>query len=210
MKLTSYNIKALKIFVCNTENWSTLDESRNATVWCTESDLKMLDSIHNPKRRREILAVRYLLWQLGLKNELYYEGRIPKLKNGQHISISHSKNLVVLAFSEEHPIGVDVEFMQSRARNVYEKFVHEKESVEFPRNCELKTTLLWSFKESVFKLIQEEGILFKEQIVIHRLENGDYVAQIFTRRGNFEVPLGHRLINDYVLTFNTGDVQRQG
>lgn len=207
--MSSYNINALKIFVCNTKNWSTLDEENQAKLWCSESDLNLWKTIQNEKRKREFLAVRCILWTLNLQNELFYEGRIPKMHKQGFISISHSKDMVAVALSETHPVGVDIEIIGNKATRVMEKFVNEKERMIFEPSNKLKTTLLWSFKESVYKLIQEEGLHFKEQILVSCAQNGEYKGQIFTERGNFEVPLGHRFINDYVLTFNSGDVQRQ-
>ena len=50
----------------------------------------------------------------GIEDEIVYDGKRPYFKNNKiYFSISHSENLVVVAFDNE-PVGVDVEFIKRR------------------------------------------------------------------------------------------------
>ena len=50
----------------------------------------------------------------GIDDEIVYDGKRPYFKDNEvYFSISHSENLVVVAF-DKYPIGVDVEYIQQR------------------------------------------------------------------------------------------------
>ena len=71
------------------------------------------------KREKEQLLGRKIVLEVaksvyGVEDEIVYEGKRPHFKNnGIYFSISHSENLIVVAFDEE-PVGIDVEFVKSR------------------------------------------------------------------------------------------------
>ena len=71
------------------------------------------------KREKERLLGRKIVLDIaksvyGVEDEIVYEGKRPHFENnGIYFSISHSENIVVVAFDNE-PIGVDVEFVKSR------------------------------------------------------------------------------------------------
>ena len=57
--------------------------------------------------------------------------------------------------------------------------------------------------------MRQPGLLFSEDICVFQDAVGQFVARVYAETGIFEVPLGHQLIEQYVLTFNAGDVQKQ-
>ena len=71
------------------------------------------------KREKERLLGRKIVLDVaksvyGVEDEIVYDGKRPHFKNdGIHFSISHSENLVVVAFDDE-PVGIDVEFVKPR------------------------------------------------------------------------------------------------
>lgn len=177
--------------------------------WMTGQEMEQWHAISAEKRKREFAAVRYLLWRQGLKGELFYQDEVPKLKNGTHISISHSHDLVGVSFCGQYPIGMDLELIQEKVARVYEKYVHDDERELFPKSDLQKATLLWSFKETIFKLMRQPGLLFSEDICVQQDASGQFKARVSAEAGIFEVPLGHQIMGQYVLTFNSGDVQKQ-
>jgi 4'-phosphopantetheinyl transferase EntD len=208
MNVQEIKFDALRVYhldLRETQFSSDLSVSNN---WLTDEELLVFQAMGSQKRKFEFLAVRFILAQLNYSGCLYYENKVPKLQNGPFISISHSGDWVVVALCSRHPVGVDIERIQEKISRVYHKFVHPEESLCFDSKDLYLSTLLWSFKESVYKLMQIEGLSFSEQICVKTEPSQNFKAHIFTTRGNFEVPLGHHKLGDYVLTFNTADVQK--
>ena len=199
----------IEIHLVNIQGNLDLLNPAHVAPWFTSAEMQIWEAISAEKRQREYAAVRYLLCSQGLKGGLFYEDEVPKLTNGTHISISHSHDWVGVAYCDAHPIGMDLEFIQEKVARVYEKYVHEDERELFPNSDLQKATLLWSFKETIFKLMRQPGLLFSEDICVFQDAVGQFVARVSAETGIFEVPLGHQLIEQYVLTFNAGDVQKQ-
>jgi 4'-phosphopantetheinyl transferase EntD len=209
MKIQTHKFEHLEIQLINIKSDMRVVDLNDLQIWCTEDEFHQWLSIGSEKRRLEFAAVRYMLFVNDLKGMLYYEEEVPKLKNGVHISVSHSHDWVGLGFCASHRIGMDLELVQEKVARVYEKFIHEDERITFPKSDLCLITLLWSFKETIFKLMRHPGLLFSQDICVFRLENGIYKAEVSLEHGKFEVPLEHLFFDDYVLTFNSGDVQKQ-
>lgn len=208
MILKELTFDDLQIYILNIRDEVFSYKSSSLFDWFTAEELEAFRGITSEKRKREYVAVRFILFLLGHRGELIYQNKIPKLKNGTHISISHSGEWVAVALSSDFPLGMDIERVQEKITRIYERFVHLDEREYFDaKNLEL-STLLWSFKETVYKLMRTEGLSFSEQICIKIDPLKNFKAKILTTRGNFEVPLDCHKIGDYVLTFNTTDVQK--
>lgn len=163
-----------------------------------------------PKRKREFIATRLL------KNELfgsdsviaYRENGAPFLEKGPAISISHAPNVAGIAFSEDVPVGFDLEPVREKVHRIKEKFLHRSEYTNFDPTSTADLIKLWSSKETLFKLAGREGVVFAEDLCLvplsenrlkgnFRVDNQWYTTEIaiFTRE-------------DLIITVNTNDVQR--
>ena len=126
--------------------------------------------------QRAILSVRKLLQLKGYTDfDLEYDqhGK-PHLKDGKHISISHSHEYATIIISDEIT-GIDIELQREIIIKIAPKFA-EKE-LEFLDNDNQeyirKLTVIWGVKESIFKIINEVGISFKDHIHVHPFEMVD-------------------------------------
>lgn len=209
MKIALYNFGSLRIYAINLKELRDFISEAHVTTFCNPVDYQIWLRMTNEKRKLEFLATRFLLSNLNLHHDFFYEGRIPKLKSGQNISISHAQEWAVLALSNNHKIGVDIELIQDKVARVYKKFVHSDEQIYFDINNLKSVTLLWSFKESVYKCMQIPGLVFSENIRIQPQGRDQYIARIHTAQGNFEVLLGFHIFGNHTLTFTIGDVQKQ-
>jgi 4'-phosphopantetheinyl transferase EntD len=209
MKIIEHRAGSTSIYALNIKDELIFNEESYAREWCSLDDFETYKAIVNSRKRREFLAVRFLLWRIGLSSAIFYDQRIPKLRCGQYVSISHSGDWVVVAVNPEHVVGVDVELIQDKASGVYHRFSHVKEKEYFPKEDFTASTLLWSFKETIYKLMWIEGLNFKEQIRVKKDAEDKFKAEILTEHIIFEVLLDYKIVGDYVLTFNLGDVQRQ-
>jgi 4'-phosphopantetheinyl transferase EntD len=207
MNIEALRFDSVELYLFNTNEELSLRSEKPLREWFSEADFESWKDIKSEKRKLEFVGVRYMLFRLGFKGMLYYEGKIPKLKSGAFISISHSGSWVIVAVCRDFPVGVDIELIQEKISRIYDKFVHAEERCFFDSKSLENSTLLWSFKETVYKLMQIEGLSFSQQICIKTTGNQNFKAEISTSSGIFEVHLGHRKIGDYVLTFNVADVQ---
>ena len=126
--------------------------------------------------QRAFLCVRKLLQLKGYTDfDLEYDqfGK-PHLKDGKHISISHSHEYATIIISDEIT-GIDIELQRDKIIRIADKFVEpeweflDKENQEHIR----KLTVIWGVKESIFKIRNEAGISFKDHIHVHPFEIKD-------------------------------------
>ncbi len=135
------------------------------------SDLSLVRLNHLKTNAHQLgfLSVRLLLQQIGYSDfdlEYGFNGK-PFLKNGHHISISHSFGFSVIIISNKN-VGVDIELIRNKIVGISEKFcglesgyLDQKKS-----DYEEKLTVIWGAKEAVFKLKNQNGLSFKNHIQV--------------------------------------------
>lgn len=157
------------------------------------------------KRRKEWLTARVLLRTiLGRPITIRYKtsgapffADIPL-----HLSISHTKGYVAAALSPSNIVGVDVEQVSPNICKLKSRICGSSESAD----SALKITLHWSAKETAFKIIDNEGIDFIENLKIEPFEINDKGSGTFnlyetaTQRRNV-YKIHYSLLDDTVLTF---------
>lgn len=147
--------------------------------------------------QRGFLSVRHLLKEFGYTDaDLFYDhnGK-PHLKDGKHISISHSFTFSAVAISD-NLIGIDVEKQRAKIGIIAHKFIgYEKdylcdEAVDYIN----KLTVIWCVKESLYKLFATPGMLFKEHFLVipFMLEDRTTIAWIDYNN------VKHRFSSEYI------------
>lgn len=128
--------------------------------------LPSLRQMATENRKREWLAVRVLL-----KNLLKEEKSIAYLPSGKpyltdrsfQLSISHTKGFVAVGLHPSLPIGIDIEYLSPRVKKIRGKFLSEAEEQHIcAEQEEVHLLLHWSAKESLFKVLGEEKVDFRE------------------------------------------------
>lgn len=170
----------------------------------TTNEIKSIESIQLPKRKKEIYG------SILLKNHLFPKDEIlknplgaPFLKNNKDISISisHTDNYLLLAYSS-FPIGIDIEKTSSKVLKVTKKFVNQYEEEQFDNNSEEEMTTIWTMKEVMYKLANERNINFKENIVIE-LKNNIYYGQLLLSDKNWYQTEIHTFVeDDHIISLN--------
>jgi len=97
--------------------------------------------------------------------DLYYDefGK-PHLKDGKHISISHSNDFSIIVLSDVN-IGADLEILKDKTVKLAPRFMDVSHLKDLTEDDLLrKATVVWGIKESVFKIKNEIGISFKDDI----------------------------------------------
>ena len=124
-------------------------------------------NFNNEKRKKEYLVSRLLLKDIAPKTKITYnEYGAPKLENGKHISISHSKNLVAIIFSKQK-VGLDIETISEKPLRLSSKFITDNTHQNLTKE---KATLIWCVKEAIFKWHQKGNVDFKKDIKIKAFE----------------------------------------
>ncbi len=150
----------------------TFDELSKKLPLKPESTIR-LAQMKSIMHQKAFLSIRHLLKHKGLSdNDLIYESTgKPFLKNGQHISISHSHEFAVVAISNQN-IGVDLEQHREKITKIAHKFCEaENKFLNGSANEYLQQlTLIWAAKESVFKIENQPGISFKNHISVSKID----------------------------------------
>lgn len=168
----------------------------------TPEEFVRLESIRHPEKRLEFAASRYLRTSIfGLKPIFYNEFGSPYLDQQGFISLSHTKGLVAMAHSEQFNIGVDVESVREKARQLQSRFVHPSEKEYFDINSAREMSLLWSFKETLYKLTDREGVLFAKELIV-RKEDTIYKGVIHHHHLSCEYELFYQSFGQYLITCN--------
>lgn len=160
------------------------------------------------KRKQEWLAVRVLLKEmLGEEKSIAYlpSGK-PYLEDGSmHVSFSHTHGYVAVALHPSAEVGVDIEQYGTRVRRVASRFIREDEKVSIASGDEIVGLLLhWSAKETMFKLMDDQGVDFIDHLRIlpfQQEKSGTFKACEYRSDKEMEFLIHYDTHSDYVLTF---------
>ena len=137
-----------------------------SSVALKDVSLARVESMKSESHQRGFLAVRRLLMEVGYSDfDLYYDqfGK-PHLGNGKHISISHSNDFSVIVLSNVN-VGADLEILKEKTLKLAPRYMDVSHLENLSKSDELiKATVVWGIKESVFKIKNEIGISFKDNI----------------------------------------------
>lgn len=137
-----------------------------------------LHGMKSEMHQRGFLSIRKLLQKTGCSDfDLFYDvfGK-PHLTDGRHISISHSYEFATIIISDKK-VGIDIEKQREKIVLIAEKFVNENELLRLKsqnnQDYVQKLTVKWGAKEAIFKIRNEEGISFKDNIWVNKFEIED-------------------------------------
>ncbi|WCO01427.1 4'-phosphopantetheinyl transferase family protein [Psychroserpens ponticola] len=176
--LTSNSQTTVKIWKI-TESYEDLLEPLDLKPNSLERVLGMKSEMH----QRGFLSVRHLLREFGYTDQdLFYDDNgKPHLKDGKHISITHSFIFSGVIISDVE-VGIDIEKQRDKIAIIAKKFV-DYEFNYISKNDEdyiKKLTVIWGIKESLYKLFATPGMLFKAHFIVipFMLNDGKTVAWI--------------------------------
>lgn len=136
------------------------------TVALKDVSLARLEGMKSESHQKGFLSVRKLLMEAGYTDfDLYYDvyGK-PHLDDGKHISISHSHGFSVIVVSNVN-IGADLEIIKEKTLKLAPRYMDVSHLENLSEADQLKkATIIWGVKESVFKIKNEIGISFKDDI----------------------------------------------
>ncbi len=193
--------EGLRIYVW--EITETFDELKKGLSLSALSEERLRHSRSNAYKK-SFVSVRRLLEVAGYSDEeLYYtpDGK-PHLKDGRRISITHSFAYSAIAVST-HPVGIDLEKLRPKIRKIRTKFIGEEEYF-IDHGFELEyLTLIWSIKESLYKLQPAGGLSFRENMKVKAFHLSDGVAEAWLVQGKKEKKYRafFEIFGEYVLVY---------
>jgi len=156
-----------KVLIWNiSETLEDLKEGINLT----RNSEQRLKGMKSELHQKGFLSVRCLLKELGYNDiDLLYDGYgKPHLKDGKHISITHSYTFSGIIISEDMPVGIDIEKRRDKILKIKHKFtpIEAYKSIANHDALISKLTIVWGAKESLYKIYGKKQLLFLENIYI--------------------------------------------
>lgn len=127
-----------------------------------------MDGMKSEAHRRAFLSIRHLLALTGyIDSDLFYDDKgKPHLKDGNHISITHSHNFTGIIVSETDEVGIDIEMQRDKILRIAHKFtpIQEYRTLANTDAIIRKLTMVWGAKESLYKIYAQKGLSFLRHI----------------------------------------------
>jgi phosphopantetheinyl transferase len=162
-KIIEHN-PATKILIWHiTESLDILSQG----VALKEKSRKRMLGMQSEIHQRGFLSVRHLLKVLGYADtDLSYDANgKPYLRDGRHISITHSFEFSGIVVSDQ-AFGIDIEMQREKIKKIANKFLGEGKEFEENKGDVQKLTLIWGAKEAIYKIAPPVGLSFKNHIRI--------------------------------------------
>lgn len=127
-------------------------------------------AIGHPKRRLQHLAARYLLLRLlgdaarnGYQKDHYGKPHLIGLPC--HISLSHSHDMVAVAYADV-PLGIDVQLFTTKIERIANKFMTHEDLAALGSNRLEELHAYWGAKECLYKGYGRRELDFKTHIFV--------------------------------------------
>lgn len=175
------------------------------------TELERLNTFKHEKRKQEFVATRLLKHHyFPLEQIQYDEFGAPYFNSDTFISISHCKGVSAIAMNPTHRIGLDLEWIASKAMILSSKFLNTNEQGFLDTTDEVAMTRAWSAKESLYKLAKMSGVIFKEHLILcSYYEDSDHYFDCEIRNGEikYSVHLTSRRLDNLIITINSHNLQ---
>jgi len=161
------------------------------------------------KRKRESEGTKILLKKI-LNNDTiqlaYYDTGKPYLVGrSEHISISHSHDMLAVMIDKKNETGIDIELIRDKVLKITHKFLSTEEAhTIYYQNTE-KAIVYWASKETLYKIYGKRNVDFKKQLAIENFEytalGGDIIGHILMPDYKRSFNLRYQKISEYILVY---------
>lgn len=132
--------------------------------------LARLEKMLSKSHQCGFLSVRHLLKEAGYTDFdlIYDENGKPNLKDGKHISISHSYDFATIIISSEN-VGIDIEKQREKIIKIADKFIDsEFEYLDKQNQYIEQLSVIWGAKEALYKMCNSRSLSFKQDMHVHQ------------------------------------------
>lgn len=180
-----------------------LEPYKNLALHGMTADMQQ-KALHNS----QFLSTRLLCFQYaGMMEPIVKDAFGKPHSNGLHVSITHSHDYTAVIVSEKHKVGIDLERIDPRIHKVAHKFMHDEEYFFDADEQTEGITLVWSAKETLYKVYSEREVIFKDELRIHPFHTarrGTFRGDIRKGEPMLGLPLHYTYFHDYILTWCAG------
>tara|TARA_B100000902_G_scaffold287111_1_gene273264 strand:- start:10062 stop:10679 length:618 start_codon:yes stop_codon:yes gene_type:complete len=171
-----------------------------------EDDTDLLKLRKKQLAKEQFLAVRKTLQLENPNLKIIYDkfGR-PSLKNSYNISISHSNQIVGIVLSRKNIIGIDIELPRKKIFDIKNKFLSEEEKKYLGDNPALELlTIIWASKESIYKALKMNGVVFSKNIQINNVSYLDRHGSGYYENGDIMInfDLSFFYFKNYIICYS--------
>lgn len=191
-----------KIFIWKIEE---LPEQLKKGILLKNSSLERANSMKSKLHQAGFLSIRHLLKEANYTDfDLYYNtnGK-PLLKNGKHISITHSFTFSAIIISNV-AVGIDIEKNREKIKKIQHKFVNfERGFINEKDNYIEQLTVIWGAKESLYKIYPYGKLTFKNDIDINpfKIADGKTSGFIKVKNWNKQYDIRFKKIENFTLVY---------
>lgn len=166
-----------------------------------------LNSMLSEQHRKGFLSVRKLLHEAGYTDfDLMYDAQgKPHLRDGKHISITHSFEFSALIISSKN-VGIDIEKQREKIIRIADKFVGSEFKFLHPEQNYIENlSIIWGAKEALYKMCNSRSLSFKQDMHIQDFtQNQDKgIALVDCKEMNFNCQFSFHFesFEDYTLVY---------
>jgi len=123
-------------------------------------ELEKFNAFGSEKRKLEFYFSRVLWLTFNQTQKLNYKTTGKPILDKGFLSMSHSHNYIVIAYSETIELGIDIELISEKINRVKSKFLHPKDNYSNLKDL----TQLWTIKEAFFKLFDGDDIFLMDDV----------------------------------------------
>ena len=168
-----------------------------------EYDSNLIKAKKNELVREQFLAIRRTLQLEDPSYKIRYdESGKPIINSDINISISHSKCMAAIVFSENIKAGIDIEHKENKIINIQNKFLNDSEKLEngYQSNVDY-LTMIWTAKESIYKALGIKGISFSDNIIIKNINKNKGHGYYINGKEKYKFDLIFFSIDNYILCY---------
>ena len=166
-------------------------------------DSSLMKAKKNELVREQFLAVRKTLQLEDPSYKIRYDksGK-PFINSDLNISISHSKCMVAIVFSEHNKAGIDIEHKENKIVNIHNKFLNDSEKLENENQYNVDyLTMIWTAKESIYKALGIKGVSFSDNIIIKNINKNKGHGYYINGKEKYKFNLKYFSIEEYILCY---------
>lgn len=207
-----------------------LDDDVEILIWKTEESIdetltffapgvqevhkERLETIKYEKRQKEYLCARLLIDIIageGQRVEYLESGRPFLLDSNKEISISHTKNYVAVIADDDKRVAIDIEVFGKTVERVKHKYCNQQELDYLSDDADVRSVqlhLIWSAKETVFKLLDEKGVYFDEHMFVLPFEldkTGKIHCNVVKDNTVRDIQMKYKVFDEFVMVWAVGD-----
>ena len=168
-----------------------------------EYDRNLMKAKKNELVREQFLAVRKILQLEDPSYKIRYdESGKPYINSDLNISISHSKSMAAIVFSEHNLAGIDIEHKQNKIIRIKNKFLNDSEKLEneYQYNVD-NLTMMWTAKESIYKALGIKGVSLSDNIIIKNINKSKGHGYYIKGKEKYKFDLKFFSIEEYILCY---------